>query len=149
MHWTHFALIAVCAFAYVQRVPAISRVATVFLLNAAATTGWAWFVDPYINPVVQLLVDLTSAAVIMTDPAEREQGWIGFIFGVRIGASLAFLSYGIPEASGDYWRLMNMAGQVMMVALLLWSEDNGGHISRFVHRCYRHVLRHFPLHSSN
>ena len=132
MHWTHYVLLAVCAFAYVQRVPAISRVATVFLLNSAFVTMWVWFVNPTIDPIIQLLVDVASAAVIMTDPADREQGWIGFIFGVRIGSSLAFVQAGIPEAAGDYWHLMNMSAQVMMALLLLWSEANGGQISRFV-----------------
>lgn len=140
MHWTHFVLIAVCAFAYMQRVPAISRVATVFLLNSAFVTLWVWFVNPTIDPIVQLLVDTASAAVIMTDPADREQGWIGFIFGVRIGSSLAFIQAGVPQAAGDYWYLMNMSAQVMMALLLVWSEANGGQISRLTSRIYRSLF---------
>jgi hypothetical protein len=149
MHWTHYALIAVCAFAYWQRVPAISRVATVFLANAAIVTGWSWFVNPVIDPVLQLAVDIVSAIIIMADPAEREQGWIGLIFGVRIGASLAFLFYGIPEAAPHYWQLMNMAAQVMMFALLLWSEDNGGQMGRALRGGYRLGVRSFTSNRAN
>lgn len=141
MHWTHFVLLAVCAFAYMQRVPAISRVATVFLLNSAFVTMWVWFINPTIDPIVQLLVDTASAAVIMTDPADREQGWIGFIFGARMGSSLAFIWTGSPEAAAtDYWQLMNMMGQVMMAMLVIWSEANGGQISGFVGRLYRSLF---------
>ena len=149
MHWTHFALLAVCAFAYVQRVPAISRVATVFLLNSAFVTLWVWFVNPTIDPIVQLMVDTASAAVIMTDPADREQGWIGFIFGVRIGSSLAFIQAGVPQAAGDYWHLMNMSAQVMMALLLIWSEANGGQISGLVGRFYRSLFSGVAGRSAN
>jgi len=149
MHWTHFVLIAVCAFAYVQRVPAISRVATVFLLNSAFVTMWVWLVNPTIDPIVQLMVDTASAAVIMTDPADREQGWIGFIFGVRIGSSLAFIQAGVPQAAGDYWHLMNMSAQVMMALLLIWSEANGGQISRLAGRFYRSLFSGVAGRSAN
>ena len=149
MHWTHYALLAVCAFAYVQRVPAISRVATVFLLNSAFVTLWVWFVNPTIDPIVQLLVDTASAAVIMTDPADREQGWIGFIFGVRIGSSLAFIQAGVPQAAGDYWHLMNMSAQVMMALLLIWSEANGGQMSRLADRLYRSLFSGIAGRSAN
>lgn len=147
MHWTHFVLLAVCAFAYVQRVPAISRVATVFLLNSAFVTMWVWFVNPTIDPIVQLMVDTASAAVIMTDPADREQGWIGFIFGARIGSSLAFIWTGAPDAAaGEYWHLMNLFAQIMMVLLFIWSEANGGQLSglcgRFVRSLYGGVAGH-------
>lgn len=149
MHWTHFVLLAVCAFAYVQRVPAINRVATVFLLNSAFVTLWVWFVNPTIDPIVQLMVDTASAAVIMTDPADREQGWIGFIFGVRIGSSLAFIQAGVPQAAGDYWHLMNMSAQVMMALLLIWSEANGGQISRLVGRIYSSLFSGISGRSAN
>lgn len=134
MHWTHFVLLAVCAFALWQRVPAITRVAAVFLANAAIVTAWALFVNPVIDPMLQLGVDAVSAAIVLQDPADREQGWIGFIFGIRIGASAGFLWHGVPEAAQDYWQMMNLTAQAMMVALLLWSEGHGGQISRFVRR---------------
>lgn len=139
MHWTHFVLLAVCLFAYWQRVPAMSRVATVFLLNAAVMTSWALWVDPVIDPRLQLAVDLVSAGVVMADPAEREQGWIGLLFGVRIGASIAFIQSGIPEAAYDYWHLMNAVAQVMMVALLLWSEGHGGQLTHLCRRGFGFV----------
>jgi hypothetical protein len=145
MHWTHYVLIAVCAFAYMQRVPAISRVATVFLGNAAIVTLWAWFVDPTIDPILQLLVDIGSAAIIMADwngvRATKEQGYFGFIFGIRIGSSLAFIRAGVPEFAADYWSLMNMLAQVMMAVLLVWSEANGGQLSGFCKRLGRVLLR--------
>lgn len=141
---------AVCAFAYVQRVPAISRVATVFLLNSAFVTMWVWFVNPTIDPIIQLMVDVASAAVIMTDPADREQGWIGFIFGARIGSSLAFIWTGSPQAAaGDYWHLMNVIGQVMMVMLLIWCEVNGGQISGFGSRVFRSLFSGVAGHATN
>ena len=154
MHWTHYVLFAVCAFAYWQRVPAISRVtpaflvdtpisrvATVFLCNAAIVTLWAWFVDPTIDPRLQLVVDIASAWIIMKDwngvRATKEQGYLGFIFGMRIGSSLAFIRAGVPEAAADYWSLMNMMAQVMMALLLVWSETNGGQLSVFCRRLGR------------
>ena len=141
MHWTHYVLLAVCAFAYVQRVPAISRVATVFLLNSAFVTMWVWFINPTIDPIVQLLVDTASAAVIMTDPADSEQGWIGFVFGARMGSSLAFIWTGAPpEAAGEYWQIMNMMGQVVIAMLLVWSEANGGQLSGFCRRVGRSLF---------
>lgn len=145
MHWTHSVLLAVCAFAFWQRVPAISRVAAVFIANAAIVTLWAWFINPVIDPVLQFAVDAVSAAIIMQDPANREQGWIGFIFGIRIGASLGFIHAGIPAAAQDYWHLMNLAAQAMMVALLLWSEGHRGQISRFVRRFMGDVSGHPAL----
>ena len=147
MHWTYIVLLAVCAFAYWQRVPAISRVATVFLANSAIMTLWALTVDPVIDPVVQMVVDLVSAGIIMKDPAGREQGWIGLILGARFGASLAFLFYGIPEATANYWHFMNMAAQVMMFVLLVWSEDNGGQIGRAFHRLCRFVVGYHTRHN--
>lgn len=141
MHWTHYALIAVCAFAYWQRVPAISRVATVFLANAAIVTLWALTIDPVIDPRLQLAVDTISALVIMRNPAEPRHGWFGFIFGIRIGSSLAFIRAGVPEAAADYWSLMNMMAQVMMALLLVWSETNGGQLSGFYRRLGRILFR--------
>lgn len=145
MHWTYYALFAVCAFAYWQRVPAVSRVATVFLGNAAIVTSWAWFINPTIDPVVQLIVDTVSAFIIMADwddvSATKEQGWIGFIFGARIGSSLAFIHAGVPEAVVDYWSLMNMLAQVMLAVLLIWSEANGGQFSNFCRRFGRIFFR--------
>lgn len=150
LHWTHYVLLAVCAFAYWQRVPAISRVATVFLLNSAFVTMWVWFINPTIDPIVQLLVDTASAAVIMTDPADSEQGWIGFLFGARIGSSLAFIWMGSPTAAaGDYWHLMNMMGQVVIAMLLIWSEINGGQISGFASRLYRSLFSGVAGRSAN
>lgn len=119
----------------------MSRVATVFLCNALAVTLWVWFVNPVIDPRLQLAVDLISAGVIMTDPADREQGWIGFLFGVRIGASYAFMQYGIPEAANDYWQFMNVVAQVMMAALLVWSEGHGGQFTHFFSRVAWPFLR--------
>lgn len=142
MHWTHLVLLAVCAFAFWQRVPAINRVAAVFLGNAFVVTAWALLVDPVINPVLQLAVDAVSAAIVLQDPADRERGWIGFIFGIRIGASIGFIHAGVPAAAQDYWFLMNLAAQAMMVALLLWSEGHGGQISRFVRRFMGDVSGH-------
>jgi hypothetical protein len=145
MHWTHFVLISVCAFAYWQRVPAISRVASVFLANSAVVTLWALTVDPTIDPHLQLLVDVISAFIIMADwngvRATKEQGWFGFILGMRIGSSLAFIRAGVPEAAADYWSLMNMLAQVMMALLLVWSEANGGQLSGFCRRLGRILFR--------
>jgi hypothetical protein len=149
MHWTHYALLAVCLFAYWQRNPAISRVATVFLANAGIMTLWALLVDPVIDPRLQLAVDLVSAGIVMGDPADREQGWIGLLFGVRIGASIAFIQSGIPEAAYDYWHLMNMVGQVMMVALLLWSEGHGGQLTHLCRRGFGLVSRRVSRALSN
>ena len=148
MHWTYFALVAVCAFAYWQRVPAISRVATVFLANSAALTLWALAVDSAIDPRLLLLVDTVCALFIMADPAEPEHGWLGLLFGARIGASLAFIRIGAPEAAAqDYWGVMNITAQLMMIFLFLWSEANGGQISRFIGRAFGAlsggVARHF------
>ena len=112
----------------------MTRVAAVFLSNAAIATMWALWVNPVIDPALQLALDLGSAAIVMNDPADREQGWIGLLFGVRIGASIAFILYGIPEAAFDYWQLMNSVAQVMMVALLLWSEGHGGQLTNMFNR---------------
>ena len=148
MHWTYFALIAVCAFAYWQRTPAISRVATVFLANSALWTLWALAVDPAIDPRLLLLLDTVSALVIMKDPAKPEHGWFGLLFGLRIGSSLAFIYEGAPVAAAqNYWGVMNFAAQLMMIFLFLWSEANGGQISRFIGRAFGAlsggVARHF------
>jgi len=143
MHWTHYVLLAVCLFAYWQKVPAMSRVATVFLCNALVVTLWALWVDPVIDPRLQLAVDLISAGVVMADPADREQGWIGFLFGVRIGASYAFMQHGIPEAANDYWQFMSVVAQVMMAALLVWSEGHGGQLSYIFGRIGGPFLRRF------
>ncbi len=138
MHWTHFVLFAVCAFAYWQRVPAISRVATVFLANCFVVTFWALAVDPTIDPRLQFLIDMVSAYIIMKDwggvRATKEQGCIGLILALRLGSTLAFIRAGVPEAAGDYWALMNMLAQVMMALLLVWSEANGGQLSGFCKR---------------
>ena len=134
MHWTHIALLSVCAFALWQKHEPITRAAIVFLANSAAMTLWAWFVDPVIDPRLQLAVDMISAYFIMRDPADREQAWLGLVFGVRIGASLAFVRAGVPEAAADYWQLLNYAGQALMIGLFLWSEGHGGKLARIVDR---------------
>jgi len=150
MHWTYFALIAVCAFAYWQRVPAISRVATVFLANSAVWTFWAFAVDSTINPNLLMLLDTVSALVIMMDPAKPQHGWFGLLFGLRIGSSLAFIRIGAPDAAAlDYWGVMNFTAQLMIIFLLLWSEANGGQISRFIDRAFSAVSGGFARHLTN
>lgn len=147
MHWSHFALLAVCAFAYWQRVPAISRVATVFLLNAAFMTSWAFVVDPFIDPRVQLAVDFISATIIMSPPAKEIHGWFGLLFGVRMGASLHYIVNG-GDAT-DLWSLMNYAGQLMMIILLFWSESHGGKLAGLFDRAGRYIRHRGPSYIHN
>lgn len=148
MHWSHGVLIVVCAFALWQRYEPITRTALVMLGSSAIMTAWFWLVEVklidgfHLNPIVQLAVDILSAFLIMRDPADREQGWLGMILGIRIGASIAFLQYGIVAAETDYWRLLNMAGLALLLGLFLWSEGRGGQLSGLCRRAGRALRNH-------
>lgn len=135
MQWYQALLLGACAFAFWQGDGPLRRAALVLLANAAAVTLAFLLTGNNANIEFSMLVDIISAAIIMHEPAGREQGWLGFTYAFQIGAHVAAarmrmsgVEMGVVENS--YWQILNYAFLVQIGILVAWGEAEGGKLAR-------------------